>query len=172
MRRSCVVGLVLCLSLACENRINESKLEWKNVPVGSAYELRTMTRLRGEGAREMVSTSRQVLLAKSADTAQVLLDIQRPDGSRTKTELQMPLTRELADTDAPGLMRKTERERCALPMGEFDCTKTTLEFRQGQAHRVSVTWTAEGVPLPLRTRVENESMVSTTELVAMTRASE
>jgi hypothetical protein len=52
--------------------------------------------------------------------------------------------------------------KCTVPAGTFDCKKTVTE-RAGTL----ATWTASGIPVPVRSVLTSGGMTSTTELTKM-----
>jgi hypothetical protein len=133
---------------------------WRTASIGSVYETKTVTRLEKPFAHETETTTKQTLLARTESEASIQLEVF--EGSATSAQrIQVPLRRDELRPPHDGSTVSTVEESCTVPAGTFQCTKTTVEARQGVS---SVTWTAKRVPVPLKSVVTNENMTITSEL--------
>lgn len=171
MRRIVFVFVGALVVTGCSRR-TASRAEhiqpWSTVGIGSVYESRTVTRMEKPFAHQTETTMKQTLVARNESEASVKIEIS--EGSATAArDVKIPLRpREVPPHDG-STVTQTE-ETCTVPAGTFGCTRTTVEIRQGDATRSTVTWTAPQVPVPIKSVVTNENMTITTELTSLTVA--
>jgi hypothetical protein len=160
--------LVALVATACSSRASTSKpaearaQTWGTVPIGSVYETRTVTRLEKPFVHETETTTKQTLLARSDVEASIKLEI----SGLPAQDVKAPLHQDDAAA-CEGSTVTTSDEKCTVAAGTFDCTKTTIEVKDGEATKSTVTWTTKSIPVPLKTVVTNEAMTTTTELTSV-----
>ena len=123
------------------------------------YESRTVTHMEKPFVHDTVTTTKETVLARSANELTVKLEIS--EGSTTSVhEMKVPLPRADAPPPHDGSTVSAIDETCTVPAGTFQCTRTTVTLGPNS----TVTWTTKRVPVPLRSIVTNENMTITTEL--------
>ncbi len=142
---------------------------WGTAKVGSVFESRTVTRLERPFAHETDTTIKQTLVAINVTEASVKIEMGSAGAAPTAQEVKVSLR-----TDAPpphdGSTVTRSEEKCSVPAGTFDCTRTSVEVRQGDVTRSTVTWTAKRIPVPIKSVVTNENLTTTTELTRLVLA--
>lgn len=148
---------------------NDAVDGWSAAGIGSVFESRTVTRLERPVVHVTETTTRQTLIAINAAEASVKLELGSAGAATTVQEVKVPLkTEELAAHDGSTVTRS--EEKCTVPAGTFDCTKTSREVRQGDVTRSTVTWRAKRIPVPIKSVVTNENLTTTTELTRLVLA--
>lgn len=138
---------------------------WSTAPVGSVYETRTVTRMQNPFVHQTESTTKQTLVARNE--AEVSIKLEISEGAATSSQdVRIPLRQETVAAHDGSRTLKTD-ETCTVPAGTFECTKTAIELRHGEATRSTVTWTAKNIPVPVRSIVTNANMTITTELTSV-----
>jgi len=141
---------------------------WSTVGVGSVFESRTLTRLERPFVHQSETTTKQTLVARNDSEASIKIEIS--EGSKLSVQdVRIPLRHD----EAPpclGSTVTTADDECTVPAGTFHCTRTTVEVRQGDETRSTVTWTAKSIPVPIKSVVKNENMTTTTELTGLALA--
>jgi len=135
---------------------NSEALSWKAVAVGSVYDTRTVTHLQRPVVHDTVTETRQTLVAKTGAEAEIQIGT---------TVVKVPLQAAIDPPACEAVSTEISNERCTVPAGTFDCKKTKMEVRDGHASRSTTTWTAAGIPIPVKSVLENENLISTTELI-------
>jgi len=173
MRRSSLLIVPLALVVvACSKRapapvLDERVSAWSTAPIGSVYEMRTVTRMEKPFAHETETLTRQTLVARTDNEASIKLEMS--EGSATTAQVvTVPLRRAEAMPAHGGTITTKAQDTCTVGAGSFPCTRATTEIRQGDATRSNVTWTATQFPVPIKSMVTNENMTITTELLAAT----
>lgn len=158
-----VLAVAACSSRDTKPTARESVDPWRAVGIGSVFESRTVTRLERPFAHQTETTTRQTLLARNDAEASIKIELMSAGAGVSVSDVTVPLR---ADKVEPceGTSVTTSEETCTVPAGTFDCTRTTVEVRQGDVTRSTVTWTTNGIPVPLKSVVANENMTTTTEL--------
>lgn len=155
---------VVAVTAGCSRAKAPAKVQtWSTVPIGSVFETKTVTRLDKPFVHETETKTRQTLVARDDVEASIKIEISGSPAQTTK----LPLRAADAPASCPGSTVTTSQEKCTVPAGTFDCTKTTLEIRDGDATRSTVTWTAKSVPVPIKSVVTNENMTTTTVLTSI-----
>jgi hypothetical protein len=125
-----------------------------------------VTRLEKPFVHETATTTKQTLIARNDTEASVKIEI--AEGTAVSAQDAKILLRQ----DAPALAHAgskvtTADEKCTVPAGTFECTRTTVEAHDGDVTRSTVTWTTKSIPVPLKSVVTNENMTVTTELTSI-----
>ena len=158
-----IIALVIAGCSEPAPRADNAHASWSNVRIGSIYETRSVTRLQKPFVHETEITTRQTLLARTGTEASIRLVIN--EGSATTAhDIHVPLRDDKLTPPHDGRTITMAKETCAVPAGTFDCMRTTVEIQQGDLTRSTSTWTAQTVPVPIKTVVMNENMTITTEL--------
>src|SRR5438309_8826915 len=167
-RRLMVLALALAAGCLGERDrsepANAEALSWKAVAIGSVFETRTVTHLQRPLVRDTVTETRQTLVAKTGTEAAIQLETSLEGAPRSAQKVNVPLQWAVDPPACEAVSTQTSNERCSVPAGTFDCKKTRLQCRDGHASRSSTTWTAAGIPIPVKSVLENENLTSTTEL--------
>jgi hypothetical protein len=166
-----VIGLVVVVALGvagCSSKpaVDPNASAWTTAKLGTVYESTTITQMVKPFERQTVTTTKHTLLGRTKTEAKLKLELAEGDKT-TASEVSVPLQQAPVNSH-DGSTVTTAEEKCMVPAGTFDCTKTTVEVHQGEVTRSTVTWTAKKVPVPLKQIVTNENMTMTTELVSIT----
>ena len=168
MRTIVQVFVALLAITACSSRRttktsdNANVNSWSTVHIGSVYETKTVTRLEKPFVHETETTTKQTLIARNETEASIKIEIAEGTAlSAQDVKVSLHQDAELAHT---GSKVTTASDTCTVPAGTFDCTRTTVEVRDGDVTRSTVTWTAKKIPVPVKSVVTNENMTVTTEL--------
>ena len=164
MRAIIVIAIVAGCSAKAPNHGNRDP--WSTVKIGSVFESRAVTRMERPFARVTETTTKQTLIARTSSEASVKIEIVEGEKSSAQN-VTISLRRDAAMPPHDGSTVTTTDETCTVPAGTFDCTRTTVEIRQGDATRSSVTWRAKAIPVPIKSVVTNENMTITTELTSL-----
>ena len=168
MRRIALLFLVGVVVLGCSRGGSSTSGKgdpWSTVAIGSVFVTKTMTLMQTPFVHETVATTKQTLLAR--DAAEVTVKLEITEGDRTTTQdVKIPLRQ---DEPKPhdGSTVTTAEEKCTVPAGTFDCTRTTMELHDGDVTRSTETWRAKNIPVPIKSVVTNENMTVTTELTSL-----
>jgi hypothetical protein len=171
VRRVAAVVVAALVVVGCSKRAtptsagDEDRSPWSTAPIGSVYESRTVTRMEKPFAHETETTTKQTLVARNESEASIKLEIS--EGTATTAQVvKVPLRQPAAMPAHDGTIATKAADTCTVPAGTFDCTRATIEIRQGDATHSNVTWTAKRIPVPIKSVVTNENMTVTTELVS------
>jgi hypothetical protein len=166
MQRIVVAVVLGALAITgCSKRESSHVDPWGTVGIGSVFVSRSVTRMEKPFAHVTETTLKQTLMARNSSEASVRIEIS--EGSTTSArDVKIPLRQEPVKSHDGSTVTASE-ETCTVPAGTFQCTRTTVEVAQGNATRSNVTWTANNLPVPLRTIVTNENMTVTTELASL-----
>jgi hypothetical protein len=146
---------------------DEATASWSLTPPGSIFESRTTTHVMAANGADGVTVTRHTLLSKTGTDAQLKLEIASDGRPADSTIVRVPLDGTAVAPDCPEIATVTARETCTVPAGTFDCTRKTVTYVQNGVTRTTSTWTAGGIPVPVKFTVQNENLVSTTELTRM-----
>src|SRR5687767_8188965 len=165
------IGLVLVVALGvvgCSSKRAEdpNASAWTTAKIGTVYQSTTITNMVKPFERQTVTTTKHTLLGRTKTEAKLKLELSEGDKT-TASDVTVPLQQAPVNTHDGSTVTTTE-EKCMVPAGTFECTKTSVEVHQGDVARSTVTWTAKQVPVPVKQVVTNENMTMTTELISIT----
>ncbi len=170
MRR--IVFVVVAVVAACSGKSSsnteaeDGRSAWSVVGIGSVFVTKSVTRMQKPFEHQTETTTTHTLVARTDAEASVKIEI--TEGAKTSAvETKVPLRQDVSAPHDGSTVTKGE-ETCTVPAGTFSCTRTTVEVRQGDVTRSTVTWNAKKIPVPLRTIVTNENMTMTSELTTLT----
>jgi hypothetical protein len=153
--------LVIALIGGCSKATPDEHADpWRTASIGTVYESKTVTRLEQPFAHETETMTTQTLVARTDSEASIQLEISERSAMSAQ-RIQVPFRHDELRPPHDGSIVTTAADKCTVPAGTFDCTRTTVEIRHGVS---TVTWTAKRIPVPLKSIVTNENMTITTEL--------
>jgi hypothetical protein len=164
------LGLVVVAALGiagCSSKRTEdpNASAWTTAKIGTVYESTTITQMVKPFERQTVTTTRHTLLGRTKTEAKLKLELTEGDKT-TASDVNVPL-QQAPVRSHDGSTVTTAQEKCMVPAGTFECTKTTVEVHQSDVTRSTVTWTAKQIPVPVKQVVTNENMTMTTELISI-----
>lgn len=158
--------MTLVVVAGCAKRpATPAKQEAPQPRVGSVYVTKTVTTMRAPYEHEAVTTTKHTVVARTE--RDVSLTVSDDGGTY---DVIVPLAPPVVSAHDGSTVTKVD-EMCVVPAGTFECTRTSIELRQGDARRSSVTWTAKTIPVPIKSIVTNENMTIATELTSYRPAS-
>jgi hypothetical protein len=127
--------------------------------VGAVFESRTRTHVSQPLVHDTEQRTRETVVARTA--GELVLEVESSAAGVTggRFERRVPLEGGSPPEACPSA--RIVEERCTVPAGTFRCKRVE---REGAGSGFT-TWTAAGIPVPIRTVLTSESLTSTTELV-------
>ena len=164
--RAVVTIVVLVACARHREQVDKKEVDpWSTVAIGSVFETKTVTHMDRPFVHDTITTTKQTLVGRTDAEAAVRLEMTTDGSDPVATEIKIPLGQRTKP--CPEAAVTTANEKCIVPAGLIDCTKTSVELRQGDVIKSTVTWTAARIPVPVKSVVKNENMTTVTELTAM-----
>jgi hypothetical protein len=166
LRRSAIILLVVA---GCSDKAKPSapvKADpWAKVGVGTVFESKSVTQMEKPFAHTTETKTRHTLLARTDKEVSFKLELTTAKGEVSTQDVTLPVKQEVPDH---WTVTTKAADQCTVGTQTFDCTRTMMELRDGAVVRSTITWTAQNLPVPVKSVVTNENMTTTTELVAVT----
>jgi hypothetical protein len=137
---------------------------WRTLGIGTAFEARIVTHVETPSALETETIQRQTLTARDARFATVRVEVVTNGIASPARESLVPLDSLDGEEPAPAAS-----EDVTVPAGTFACRKSVVETREGGATTTTETWTAPGLPLPVKRVVRGAGATATLELVKVAK---